>query len=562
MLYNNLDNNCLKINSIENINYELMEHQKTAIYAMIEMEKNKKVIVKNIKCLSNTSEDIEIETNIGILSDRVGSGKTLMITCLLLLDLFKNTMPQEINEYYEMNKYYRIKKLEKKEYRDINLIIVPTNLLKQWKELINKYISDNYFEIDYELKETSKNIIITSDNTKFFDINKNIMWKRIIIDEADSIKLKDFNILANFIWLITGTPNGLVYNQKPYIKKIFGKNKDWIIEYIQVKNNNDFVDLSIKLPKPNRIMINCHTPIELKIINDNIPKNIINMINAGNIDDAKKILNYNEDTQDNIINIITKNIKQAIKNKELEIEYENKKLVSNNSLLLEKEKKIKKIKKVIERLNERLNSIKEKINNYQDEICMICLNEIDTPCIVNCCNNIFCFECITLLTTKTGKCQKCLRNIKKSNIKIISNNPKEQEKLPTKQDTLLNIINKNTNHKYLIFANFNESINQINNILEKNNIKATKNIDDYLNNKINILILNASNNGAGFNLQNTNSVIIYHRFTKEIEEQVIGRANRLGRNNPLNIFYLLHENESISVNSKYNEIDFNDYLEL
>ena len=35
-------------------------------------------------------------------------------------------------------------------------------------------------------------------------------------------------------------------------------------------------------------------------------------------------------------------------------------------------------------------------------------------------------------------------------------------------------------------------------------------------------------------------------FTKEIEEQVIGRAQRLGRQNALNIHYLVHDNEENS----------------
>ena len=38
-------------------------------------------------------------------------------------------------------------------------------------------------------------------------------------------------------------------------------------------------------------------------------------------------------------------------------------------------------------------------------------------------------------------------------------------------------------------------------------------------------------------------ILVYHRMSKDLEKQVIGRAQRLGRTVPLNITYLCHENE-------------------
>ena len=45
------------------------------------------------------------------------------------------------------------------------------------------------------------------------------------------------------------------------------------------------------------------------------------------------------------------------------------------------------------------------------------------------------------------------------------------------------------------------------------------------------------------NLQITTDIIIYHRFDKKTEEQIKGRGQRIGRYTPLNIYYLLHDNE-------------------
>ena len=56
-------------------------------------------------------------------------------------------------------------------------------------------------------------------------------------------------------------------------------------------------------------------------------------------------------------------------------------------------------------------------------------------------------------------------------------------------------------------------------------------------------MLNSSNYGSGLNLEMTTDIIIYHQLTKNLEIQVIGRAQRPVRNSSLNVYYLLHENE-------------------
>ena len=40
---------------------------------------------------------------------------------------------------------------------------------------------------------------------------------------------------------------------------------------------------------------------------------------------------------------------------------------------------------------------------------------------------------------------------------------------------------------------------------------------------------------------------MFHKFDANIENQVIGRAQRFGRKNPLNIHYLLNENEILQI---------------
>jgi SNF2 family DNA or RNA helicase len=51
------------------------------------------------------------------------------------------------------------------------------------------------------------------------------------------------------------------------------------------------------------------------------------------------------------------------------------------------------------------------------------------------------------------------------------------------------------------------------------------------------------NYGCGLNIEKTTDIIMFHRFDNQAEQQLIGRAQRMGRTEPLKVHYLLYENE-------------------
>ena len=56
-------------------------------------------------------------------------------------------------------------------------------------------------------------------------------------------------------------------------------------------------------------------------------------------------------------------------------------------------------------------------------------------------------------------------------------------------------------------------------------------------------MLNSKYQGSGHNLQSATRVIIFHKVSDTIKEQIVGRAQRYGRNKPLTVIQLLDENE-------------------
>ncbi len=70
-------------------------------------------------------------------------------------------------------------------------------------------------------------------------------------------------------------------------------------------------------------------------------------------------------------------------------------------------------------------------------------------------------------------------------------------------------------------------------------------INQYTRGNINVLLLNSNIFGCGLNLECTTDIVFLHKTEESLEKQIIGRAQRHGRKNKLNLWYLMHENEKV-----------------
>ena len=61
--------------------------------------------------------------------------------------------------------------------------------------------------------------------------------------------------------------------------------------------------------------------------------------------------------------------------------------------------------------------------------------------------------------------------------------------------------------------------------------------------KLNAFLLNTQNYASGTNLENTTDIILYHKMDKDMENQIIGRAQRPGRKQSLRIWKFLNSSE-------------------
>ena len=603
-----LDKDSETIEQPDDIKIKLKPHQLTLLYKCIEFENNR-IKLKNYKTIRekyiNLQDNDYIKTHVGILGDKVGSGKSYVILSLIMKN--KDINYSQI-ETFGHNKVFLNISTQVENYKT-NLLVVPHNLFYQWCAYIKNIIDDD--KITYKLISQKKNlqefindakklnkynlILVTDTNfkqiTNIINLN-NIKINRVIFDEIDSLKIpSNKNISCKFYWFLTASYENLLYpkgyqyydnrvnmvvkkatglSNKGYIKDLFisimkERYQDFS-NLLVIKNKDLYVDKSFNIPEPNQYIIECKDPIETRLLNGIVDAYIINCLNADNNIGAISLFNSKQKkTEDNIITIVIEKYMADISNINIQIEAINQ-IIYNNDEIINLEERTQRIyrlnikKKIFE---EKIINIKNRIEN--SKICSICYDEeIINKSIVKCCSNIFCFKCINLWLASKNACPLCKKELDTEDLYLIRDTEDLEieeiidETITNKEfDKLKNfeilLKNREEKSKFLIFSEFDISFDKIIKILKKNNIKYSflkgnkymiqNIINNFKTGELDILLINIYNYGSGMNLECASDIVMFHKFDKSIEHQVIGRGQRFGRKNSLNIHYLLNENE-------------------
>jgi SNF2 family DNA or RNA helicase len=434
------------------------------------------------------------------------------------------------------------------------------------------------------------------------EVRHKIQWSRIIFDEVDSIQFTSTVPMpsANFYWLITATwTNFLFQGLYMYITESYlnrritaGMNEELVsmLQNDQVTNghnyysryeiqsgnffsqfltkhpnrghlvlrtSNAFMEQSWKSPPIIEARIECQAPIQHRLISQFVNAEIQELLHAGNIQGALEKLGVTNTNQASLITALNDTREKELDRLEKTLAFKE---TIDYATVQAKEQALTSLKSKISSLKEQINSLKQRVLHFKDEICAICFEEPNVPTLVTCCSRLFCGECIINCFKRELKCPLCraaigITNLKQISVGAVNDNTLITPTKPSKKDALLKLITEVKTGKFLIFNRYDNPFLEIEGqLLEKGirvaNVRGNKDhissiLKQFEKGEIQVLLMNSTEAGAGIDLKSSTHIVLMHNMRKEEEKQIVGRAIRLGRTEPLHLVRLLHEAEVV-----------------
>lgn len=445
-----------------NIKVQLKNHQRALIHYCIKLEHSEESPLE----YSSSGCKYEINTNIGIIGDVVGSGKTLSI--LGLIDTTQNIIPR-YNFVDRADKLggslWKSKCVDCPSERVYNtsFIVVPHTIFKQWNGVIKTQTSIKYIEINNQktlnrysteltcfsdLEKFSIILISSTFFAKFMDLLYSklsftkINIRRFIFDEADTLKIPKYYdgmtrvVNPMFSWMVSSTYRGLI---NPY-GKIVWKNPETGMYNARYSYTHGFTKRIQESGLSNRGYIFSqmtkfsHIPEliskQFVVKNDNNYVNQAFMLEPPKETVIKCKMPLSLKVLSNVVSgeilnhinagdisgaldkldcdkVSEKELINAV-TKDLHSKLENKKIEyemnSKMSWSSESQKQ-----EILEKIQDKIKEIELKIENVKNKLeeatyCNICFDDLTCPSISPCCNTKFCLECITKwVSTQSGR---------------------------------------------------------------------------------------------------------------------------------------------------------------
>jgi hypothetical protein len=598
-----LDDSHAKCENVPELKIALMNHQKTSIYhaEMIERNEGIRIEYKEPEYSSFYSKDEDIDPhrniyfNFGIIACKVGSGKSFVALAIIIRNPLLN-FNRMVSSHYNSS-CFSFKKVNTTNYTvSTNVILVPHNLFHQWQEYLTKttsldviYISSKItfdkFALtapsseNFESLTTNKVYLISAKQwNNFAEVwNTNIKKKvsRIFVDEVHSINLPNsIRIKANFLWFITSSVND-ISNHRNYgfirdTIENYNMLDGQLCNYTKIKNRDDYIDSSLRLLPSKERVIKCRSSIILNIFEGIINQEVKDMLLAEDIQGVVNYLGITSINNQDIVNVLCSNMEKDLENAKLMYRAKEQMHYLNEQA---KTESLQKAQEKITAIEAKISGVKQRI--IESNIDPIMFMEIENPVITACCNNKFDLESITNYydyqlkhTGRSGSinCPLCRKPLDLKKLMYIGEPraskieggaatswiSEEHTKIENLEKLLCNEIPKDK--KILIFSEHEGNFDCYLKAFAKsgrNNLSAVKGSISHITNllgkfnsgEIPNLFLNAKYCGSGLNLEKTDIVIIMHKMTQDNIKQVIGRAQRIGRQGQLEVFFLYAENE-------------------
>jgi hypothetical protein len=333
-----------------------------------------------------------------------------------------------------------------------------------------------------------------------------------------------------------------------------------------VRSRDTFVDASFHIDNPTVDHVECKSAALSMLVVDLLPEKLQRFVDANDVASVYDALGIVPQSRDSLVRAVNKVLARNLEELRRSRDYH----ASLDYPPQELEQRVAAFTKRIERLETRMRLVRERIMRYHTESCAVCMCEHVIPTMVQCCCSIFCLLCLQRVVgtltdraaaaTAAAACPMCRAPLRPDTWKVIA----DTESLPpgfcmpppkpTKIAALMDVCHQaHGKNKVVVFASNPRACQEIARACETAGVAfalfegpaATleRLMERFRRGNLQLLCISKEGMGAGLNLPEATHVVFFHRVPSHVEAQMVGRAQRVGRERPLSILHLCHLNE-------------------
>lgn len=293
------------IDHVPGLKTALYQHQKTAVKAMLDMENGRSYEQKE---KYNANNAYKITFNTAVLSEPVGSGKTIDILAVICLSKIPKVLPDimelDVKTNFRPGRGIGYIRRKFKKFLKPTIIFVGSSVLKQWENAIQTFTSLKFFSVNGAANLRTLFSMIENNTVNNYDIilvkNGKVTvkvdlpcgaikepknnacqpyiynlignlrehcWARVVVDDFDTIKLpSNAGIITGiFTWYISSTRKRMEYRKNSVLTKFtrasqFLESHDYgcasimynntLFNSLNIRNNIDYLKSTTKIPYP------------------------------------------------------------------------------------------------------------------------------------------------------------------------------------------------------------------------------------------------------------------------------------------------------------------------
>lgn len=408
-----------------------------------------------------------VVTELGILSNKVGSGKSLCVLGAVALRRRLQTRAC-VTYHFDDSVFVMQEACARREVSLGNLIVVPNYLTSMWEDYVTRYTTGlKHLTVGqgmFPLREPHLTELPGLDVVVCGASNYNLLmrtcvarkwvWSRVVFDETDTLNIAAcVRPATRFVWMVSSSLPNLLFSHGPFwmwdeqrshavrvvtrgltsgstgylkstLQKLGTSHANRILRHIVVKLEDRYVDEQLRLPAIREQVHRCVEPVALRVVHAHVPDVVRDMLNGHDDTGALEGLGCVAAAPgETVVSYLCKSLRVQIRNLQAKTEYLRglekpcERDVSVQQKIDRTESKIEDFKNRLQRIM--TNVCGDKcVTETADQMrtskvspaCPICLDTTtdSNRCVSTCCLNCFCVQCVQALPVEQqASCPLC-----------------------------------------------------------------------------------------------------------------------------------------------------------